>query len=492
MRSEDYGEAAKRGVVVLAVMRIGTRLLAVVQVILFSVTLGVENTGLVGVALTTLVTIEVLSQLGVTKALIQRQGDNKHYFPTAFIAQAVRGVVIAMIIYFSAPIIVLWFNAPEAEPLLRWFAVIPLCRGIVNIAVIEFERKLEFRKVVILDVGSPIVDFVITIVCLLIKPDLYSLVWGKIAGSIWAVVISYLVDTCKWRIGWSWSRFLELHRFGRWIFLNGVIGLVLTRGSDFAVGRWLTISDLGVLTLSSMIAIMPMMELNSVINRVALPAYSRIQKDLSRLRNVFLRTFMAVSTIVVALMLIIILSIKDLVQLFFDASWQQMEMIVPFLAIWGACRALGAATSSVFMAVGKPGYSSLYHLVMLLMMVVFIYPAIKLAGLIGVSIMLATVGLIVQTMRYRLIAKILNCSAYHIYMRALVPFFIAGVCWSIVMVLRGSVQRDLPPQLTIMSTPTIGLILYLIGLLIWQRVSGIPVFLNLISLMPTSLKRPGS
>ena len=115
----------------------------------------------------------------------------------------------------------------------------------------------------------------------------------------------------------------------------------------------------------------------------------------------------SVTTVVVAIMLIIMLSAADLVNLLFDSSWQEMKIVIPLMAIWGACRALGGATSSVFMAVGKPFFASYYHLVMLFMLAVLVYPMTSRGGLIGVSLMLASIGMTVQALRYGLIAKLL-------------------------------------------------------------------------------------
>ena len=480
----SFSAAVKRGAFLLAAMRVSTRFLTALQLLIFSIIMGTEDTGLIGIALTTLITIEVFCQLGITKALIQRQGDNSVFFPTAFTAQAIRGTFIAIMMYYSAPWVARWFNAPEAADLLRWFAIIPCCKGFINIAVTQFERKLQFGKVVILDIGSPIIDFIVTMICLFTNPNLFSLVWGKIAGAVWAVAVSYLMKTDSCKLGWNWERFRELHVFGKWVFVSGVIGLLLTRGADFAVGRILSTSEFGILTLSTMLAITPMMELNNIINRVAFPAYSRLQGDIPRLASAFLRTFLAVTTVVVAIMLIIMLSAADLVNLLFDSSWQEMKIVIPLMAIWGACRALGGATSSVFMAVGKPFFASYYHLVMLFMLAVLVYPMTSRGGLIGVSLMLASIGMTVQALRYGLIAKLLDLPAIEIYQRAFIPFCLAGLSWLIVKTLIQPIFADLPSALTIAIFPAVGLSIYLLGLFAWQSLSKIPVYQTLGSVLP--------
>lgn len=475
-RPKTLGKLARNSALLLTCGRMVTRVLAVIQLVIFYQIQGRADTGVIGIGLAALATVDVFSQFGVRKALVQRPGDIDAFLPMGYTAEIIRGLLVGAVLFTLAPAIADWFNSEEAENVLKAFAIIPAVRGVTSISLVKLERALDFRRLVFLDLAGPIVDFIVTIVCLVTYPSVYALVWGKIAGSACSSIVSHLIVIDRIRPGWNLSFFWELNRFGRWVLLTGIIGLLLTRGSDFIAGRFVSTAEFGDLTLATFLAIMPMMEVNNILNRVALPAYAQVQNDITRLRRVFTATFLTATLAIITLMLGIVFAAPGLVYSLRGRDDKEFIWLIQLLAVWGACRALGGATSSVFMACGKPNYVSKYHLLMLVMMAITIVPMTKQAGLLGVGVTLASIGLTAQALRYRLVSRLIECKSSVLYRQTAPAFASALMAYISVYIFEFSTQQAISRSYQILLIPPIGISVFILNILIWNKLTGSMIF----------------
>jgi O-antigen/teichoic acid export membrane protein len=213
-----------------------------------------------------------------------------------------------------------------------------------------------------------------------------------------------------------------------------------------------------------------------------------MQHDPARLRSAFLRSFLVVTTVVIGIATLIMVGAADFVAIALGKSWQELGAIIPLMAIWGACRAMGGATASVFFSVGKPIWASYYQVVMLVMLAVLLVPMTGGGGLAGVAWTLAAVGLTAQTLRYPLIARFLDAPVSELYLRTFMPM----LCSAIAVASAWAVLRLLPLDAHIVrlavGTLTAGA-MYLLGLAVWDRTSEVHVFQTLLSVVPARLRR---
>ena len=180
------------------------------------------------------------------------------------------------------------------------------------------------------------------------------------------------------------------------------------------------------------------------------------------------------TVLIVGLMVGIMCGAPDLVSLTLDASFTPLKLVVPILAVWGACRALGGISSSAFMAVGRPACVPIYQLVMLVIIAVCVYPATLEGGVVGVAGMFAVVGLTAQALRYGLVSRILGVPLLMLQVRVATPFLLAAVAVAAGFGCR-AVANVGGNILGLVLTPAVGLLIYALGVLAWDRWTGVGV-----------------
>ena len=88
---------------------------------------------------------ELATETGVNVFLIQEERFEK-YVNSAWVVSIARGTIISFFLLLTTPLLVLFFAAPGAYPILLLISGVPAVRGFINPAVVRFQKNLEFHK----------------------------------------------------------------------------------------------------------------------------------------------------------------------------------------------------------------------------------------------------------------------------------------------------------------------------------------------------------
>ncbi len=106
----------------------------------------------------------------------------------------------------------------------------------------------------------------------------------------------------------------------------------------------------------------------------------------------------------------------------YDLSrWRRLPMVgflLPWIAVWGACRALGAASSVLFQAIGKPAYATVFQFFMLILFAAVVIPSANIWGMHGVVYSLVGIGVTAQVARTLFLLQFVALSIAQILLRA--------------------------------------------------------------------------
>ena len=116
-------------------LRIVNRGLGLVRLVILARILAPADFGLMGIALLAMATLETFSQTGFNAALIQKKEDVESYLNSAWTITIIRGVVLFVVLYFSAPYVATFFKSPEAESIIQVFGFSILFQAFTNGAI---------------------------------------------------------------------------------------------------------------------------------------------------------------------------------------------------------------------------------------------------------------------------------------------------------------------------------------------------------------------
>ena len=367
-------------------LRIVNRGFSLVRLVILARILSPNDFGLMGIALLTMSTLETFSQTGFQQALIQKKEDIESYLNSAWTVLILRGFILFIILYFIAPYAAIFFNTPEAKPIIRVIGFSILFQAFTNIGITYFKKELEFNKEFIYQFAGTLADFIVAVSAVLILRNVWALVFGLLAGNIARCFVSYLIHPYRPHLSKDLGRAKELFGFGKWIMGSSIIIFLITQGDDIFVGKILGTTALGFYQLAYRISNMPATEITHVISQVTFPAYSKLQDNIPKLREAYLKVLQVTAFLSFPIAGLIFVLAPDFTKIFLGEKWMPMVPVMMVLVLWGTIRSIGVHHGSVLQAVGRPDILTKLNIIKLAILVILIYPLSIKWGITGTSL----------------------------------------------------------------------------------------------------------
>ena len=392
-------------------LRVVNRGFSLIRLIVLARVLSPNDFGLMGIALLTMSTLETFSQTGFQQALIQKKENVESYLNSAWTVLILRGFILFVILYFIAPHAAIFFSAPEAKAIIRVIGFSIFFQALTNIGIIYFQKELEFNKEFIYQFSGTLADFIVSISAVLILRNVWALVLGLLAGNIMRCLVSYLVHPYRPHLSKCLGKAKELFGFGKWIMSSSILIFLIAQGDDIFVGKLLGTTALGFYQMAYRISNMPATEITHVISQVTFPAYSKLQDNIPKLRETYLKVLQLTAFLSFPIAGLIFVLAPDFTEIFLGEKWMPMVPAMQILTLYGAIRSIGATTGPVFQGVGKPNILAKLSFIQLLMMIVFIYPLTNKYGIFGTAVAIIIPNLITQTIAGIKVCNIMKCDA---------------------------------------------------------------------------------
>lgn len=306
--------------------------------------------------------------------------------------------------------------------IIRLLSLIQVIGAMINIGTLYFKKDLQFHRHFVFTVLSYLAETVVTVVLVIATGSVWSLVWGKLLGVILKCIFSYFVHPYRPRLRLDRAKAWDLWTFGQWIFFGGILGFILTRGDHLLVGKLLGPAMLGLYVLANKFSHLSVTEIATIITDVTFPAYSKIQNDMSRLRNAFFKVLRLTAFCSVPVSGLVFALSADFVRTFFREEWWLMVPVLQILVIRGLLGSIHANFGSVFQAVGKPFIPVYLQIARLCLMVILLYPLIVRWQICGAAAAVVLVALLTQPFGYWMVIRILHCSLRSILREIWIPF----------------------------------------------------------------------
>ncbi len=367
-------------------LNIVNRICSFARIIILARLLAPKDFGLMGITMLVLGVMETFSKPGIQSALIQKKDKSEEYLDTAWTILMVRGIILFVILYATAPLIAMFFKTPQASNIIRVLALAKLFVGTSNIAVIYFQKELEFNKQFIYIFITNLIEVIVSIVAAVLLRSVWALVFGVLARNFAKSVISYCIHPYRPKFIIDWEKAKELFGFGKWILGSEILIFLTVQGDDFFVAKLLGAPVLGLYQMAYNISNIPTTDITRMITRVTLPAYSKLQNNIPRLRESYLRVLKFVAFLNFPIAGAIFVLAPDFTKIFLGEKWLAIVPALQILAFAGLERSIMATIGPALLAMGKPKIDTKWQIVRFLVLVSLIYSLTVKWGIAGTAL----------------------------------------------------------------------------------------------------------
>lgn len=352
--------------------------------------------GLMSLVTTYLQLLEMLSDLGVGPTIIQnKRGDDPLFLNTAWTLQILRGSALWIFTLAMTYPLAVFYRQEMLIYMLPVAGVNSLLNGLQSTSFYTRNRHLKLGRVSIIKIGAQLSGLVITIVWALISPSVWALLAGALGSTAVRVILTHVVLTgppCRFR--WDPEARKALFDFGRWIFLNSMLGCLSLQIDRMLLARMITAEVFGVYWIAYSLSDVLRNLMNQWNIAVVFPAVAR-RAHLPReeLRAKLLKGIqLRLAVMAVAFSLLTVFS-DVLVGLLYDERYHAAKWMAPVFALGLWPRALASTVAPGLMGIGKPQF----HTYGSAARIVFILVALPLSfhqwGLVGAVITVAMADL---------------------------------------------------------------------------------------------------
>lgn len=381
-----YTKDTIRGVGWVGALRLITRIVSFARIAILARLLSPVQFGVFGIAMLVTALLEVFTETGVNVILVQEKKDIKEYIDSAWIVSIIRGIIISIVIFFSAAFVSGFFRSPDSIFLIQLISIVPLIRGFINPSSVKFQKDLEFHKEFWYRFVIFSFDAIVAIVFAYITKSAISLVFGLLAGVVVEVILSFLVVKPIPHLHFNKEYVSRIFHRGKWITLSSIFNYLYHNADNIVVGRILGTSSLGLYEMAYKISILPITEIADVVQKVVFPVFTKISEDRERLKKAFTKTLFFVSALSVPLGMLIFLFAKEIVLLLLGDQWISIIPVLRILSIFGVIRAISGSSSALFLSVSKQEYVTIATFVSISGLLVTIIPLVLRFGMLGAGI----------------------------------------------------------------------------------------------------------
>lgn len=457
---ETLSQRVVRGGVWVFALRITNRLLGLARTIVLARVLAPSDFGLMGIALLAISTLKSFSQTGFQAALIQKKEDIKDYLDTAWTVSALRGLFLFVILYLAAPYIALFFDTPAATPLMRVIGISVLLNGLTNIAVVYFQKELEFNKQFVYSLSGTLADVIVAIPAALLLRNVWALVFGLLAGNFVRFIMSYLVHSFRPSFKLDWEKSKELLNFGKYIFAQSIVLFLLRQGDDAFVGRVLGTTALGFYRLAYRFSNMAATEITHVVSQVTIPAYSKLQDEADKLRRALTETLRFIALISIPLASGIFILAPEFTRAFLGEKWMPMVPAMQVMCLFGAMRSVGATFGPVYRAIARVDIPLKISVTQLVFLATIIYPLSSYWKVLGTAIAITSCAVVALCLTSKMIMGILDIDFVSLFRPVFVSISASIGMIAMILLLKTYVLKTVS-YMTVLSLAAIGGICYL-------------------------------
>lgn len=384
MSEEGLGSRAAKGAATTLAGQGVKLVIQLASVVILARILSPTDYGLLAMVAAVMGIADLFRDFGLSSAAIQAKTLTNHQRDNLFWINTALGLVLAVLIFFGAPLLAAIYKQPALIPITQALSLTFLLNGISTQYRAGLNRHLKFARLALADIIAAAVALAVAVT---------AGVWG---AGYWALVIQQLVTGLVMLVlvmtasAWLPGRPRKgvqmngMLRFGWDLVATQMVSYVGRNTDSFVIGIRYGADPLGLYNRAFQLLMMPLTQVRSAATVVALPVLARLQDDNERFIRFVLRGQLALGYSLVAGMGMVAGASLSVTSLFLGSQWLDLAPVMELLAVAGALQTLAFVGYWVYVSKGLTRQLFRYSIVDTVVTVICVLTG-SMGGIVGVA-----------------------------------------------------------------------------------------------------------
>jgi len=336
-----------------------------------------------------------MTEIGQRYAVIQNpRGGEDEYLNASWWMGMGRSILTYGIIFAMAPFVAHFYGNAELSALLRVTLLGMLFDGAMSPRSILPQREMKFGRWMAITNGGAICGVILTVVLSFVIRDVWALAIGSCSENAFRSLVSYIVCPGLPRLKWDRHAIRDLYGFTKQGLGMSFLNLIFTRTDIFVLAKLYSASALGVYTMAVYLVQTPSVFLTNTLVQTLLPTFAHVQQDKGRVNRILIEVTSWMILLGLPATVGCYLCGSSLLRLIYGTRYEAAAGPLAVAAVVVFLSLLNVVITSVFAGMGRPGLHRRAVTASAVIMMLAIYPASKLLGVVGgqVAALLAIVA----------------------------------------------------------------------------------------------------
>ena len=348
-----------------------------------------EDFGIIGMATVFTSLIQVLNDSGMGNFLIQinKEELNKTYYYTAFWTSVGWALVLYTLMSFVlGPLIAQFYNVELLKSIIPILALSTIFSSLNTVSKAQLVREFRFKDLAFINNLSSIISGALAIFMAFSGFGVWALVINLVATYLISIPLFYRAANWMPKLIWKKNEFKKIFGFGAYTTSTDLLLSVSSNIDYLIIGKIVSAFSLGAYTLSYMLTSLVKSQIESMINRVLFPFYSKIQSDLGKVKNLYLLSIKFYAIVTYPVMLLLIILGEPVIIFAFGDKWIESILPAKILALAVLIDLCTSSFGLLFRSTGNPKYEmKIIFVINGLIYVPAVLIGVFMNGIIGVA-----------------------------------------------------------------------------------------------------------
>lgn len=324
-----------------------TFFLRIVSTMILARLLAPEDFGMISMVAAITGFAKIFSDLGLSTATIQREDITHAQVSSLFWINAALGLLITILIAALSPAVARFYMHPQ----LNWVTVALSLNFVITGLAIQHKalliRQMRFFTVAKVQVWSILLGIIVA-------------VFMAMNGfRYWALVLNTLVTSAAGVVGFWWasgwrpslpprkSGVRSLLNFGLDVAGFNIINYFSQNLDNILIGRYYGSAALGIYSKAYQLLMLPITNLRIPLNKVAMPALSRLRPEPEKYRSYYMKFISALAFVSMPFVAFMFVCSDNIIRVVLGAQWMEASGLFKILAVAGLIKPVVSTYSVV-------------------------------------------------------------------------------------------------------------------------------------------------
>jgi len=387
MLGENLRAKTTRGAVLLGGASLGEQASRFARNMLLARLLAPSAFGTMAIVMSSASIVGSLTDVGLRVSVIRNpRGREPAYLNAGWWLAMGRSIGVYAICFVIAPWVARFYGNLELCALLRVALLSALLEGAMSPRSCLPQKEMKFGRWAAITNGGAVCGVILTVILSFVLPDVWALAIGYCSENAFRCLLSYILCPGLPRFGWDRDAARDLLSYSKGAYGLSFLNLIFTRTDIFVLAKLYSPTALGLYTMAVYLVQTPTGFIQNMVGSTLVPAFAHVQEDHQRINRVMLEATSWLIVLGLPVVVVIWLYAPFLLRVTYGVRYLKsagpliVASAVAFISI------LNGVITDVFSALGRPALHRRAVAASAVIMIVAIYPACKIFGVVGAQI----------------------------------------------------------------------------------------------------------